>query len=100
HAARDYTLPLVFYECAGGSEVALYAAQGSLAAWNPTDFRLVGDTATGGLAVRAPVVSGGGGSTSYRPFIKTDLQTQMSGVNPTAYIRVPFTASNPASLQS
>src|SRR3989449_10963748 len=49
---------------------------------------------------RSPVVSGGGGSTSYRPFIKTDVQSQMSGVNPTAYLRIPFTASNPASLQS
>src|SRR5207249_823425 len=62
--------------------------------------RLVGDTADVGLAVRAPVVSGGGGSTSYRPFIKTDVQSQMSGVNSTVYLRVPFTASNPASLQS
>jgi hypothetical protein len=99
-AAGDYQLRLVFYECGGGSEVELYAAQGSLTAWNPTNFRLVGDTASGGLAVRAPVVSGGGGSTSYRPFIKTDVQSQMSGVNPTTYIRVPFTTSNPASLQS
>src|SRR6266568_3593112 len=99
-AAGDYKLRLVYYECGGGSEVELYAAQGSLAAWNPTDFRLVGDTAAGGLAVRAPVASGGGGSTSYRPFIKTDVQSQMSDVNSTAYIRVPFSASNPAALQS
>src|SRR5580765_4872112 len=99
-AAGDFQLRLVFYECGGGSEVELYAAQGSLAAWNPTNFRLVGDTASGGLAVSAPVVSGGGGSTSYRPFIKTAVQSQMSGVNPTAYVRVPFTVSNPAFLQS
>src|SRR5439155_20933259 len=99
-AAGDYPLRLVFYECGGGSEVELYAAQGSFTAWNPTNFRLVGDTANGGLAVRAPVVSGGGSPTSYRPFIKTDVQSQMSGVNPTVYLRVPFTVSNPASLQS
>jgi hypothetical protein len=99
-AAGDYQLRLVFYECGGGSEVELYAAQGSFTTWNPTNFRLVGDTASGGLSVRAPVVSGGGGSTSYRPFIKTDVQSQMSGVNPAAYIRVPFTVSNPAALQS
>src|SRR6266480_7343589 len=30
-AAGDYSLRLVFYECGGGSEVELYAAQGSLA---------------------------------------------------------------------
>jgi hypothetical protein len=99
-AAGDYPLRLVFYECGGGSEVELYAGQGSFTAWNPTNFRLVGDSAAGGLAVRAPVVSGGGGSTSYRPFIKTDVQSQMSGLNPTAYLRVPFTTANPASLQS
>src|SRR5216117_2955868 len=99
-AAGDYPLRLVFYECGGGSEVEMYAGQGSFTSWNPTNFRLVGDTANGGLAVRAPVVSGGGGSTSYRPFIRTDVQSQMDGVNPTAYLRVPFTASNPASLQS
>jgi hypothetical protein len=99
-AAGDYSLRLVFYECGGGSEVELYAAQGTFAAWDATNFRLVGDAAGGGLAVRAPVVSGGGGATSYRPFIKTDLQSQMSGVNATAYIRVPFSVANPASLQS
>ena len=42
----------------------LYAAQGSFGAWNPSDFRLVGDVAGGGLAVKAQAVSGGG-STSY-----------------------------------
>src|SRR3989442_23058 len=99
-AAGDYQLRLVFYECGGGSEVEMYAGQGSFTSSNPTNFRLVGDTANCGLSLRAPVVSGGGGSTSYRPFIKTDLQSQMGGVNPTAYVRVPFTASNPASLQS
>src|SRR6185503_6288838 len=53
-AAGDFQLRLVFYECGGGSEVELYAAPGSLASWNPTNFRLVGDTANGGLAVKAP----------------------------------------------
>lgn len=99
-AAGDYALRLVFYERGGGSEVELYAAKGSFTGWNPTNFRLVGDTAGGGLAVRAPVVSGGVGSTSYQSFIKTSVQSQMSGVSPTAYIRVPFAVATPASLQS
>ena len=99
-AAGDYPLDLIFYECGGGSEVELFAAQGSFAAWNGTNFRLVGDTANGGLAVKAPVVAGGGSTTSYRPFINTDVQPQMNGVNGTAYVRVPFALSNPASLQS
>jgi len=97
-AAGDYALRLVFYECGGGSELELYAAPGSLATWNPTNFRLVGDTGSGGLAVRAPSV--GGGSTSYRPLIGTDVQAPMFGSNPSAYVRVPFTVSNPPAVQS
>jgi hypothetical protein len=99
-AAGDYPLDLIFYECGGGSEVELYAAQGSFSSWNATNFRLVGDVANGGLAVQAPVVSGGGGTASYRPFIATDVQAQMIGVNSSAYLRVPFNVSNPATLES
>ena len=99
-AAGDYALHLIFYECGGGSEVELYAAPGAYSAWNPTNFRLVGDTANGGLAVKAPVVSGGAGTISYRPSINTDVQLQMSGVNASAYLRVPFSVANPAALES
>lgn len=99
-AAGDYALDLIFYECGGGSEVELYAAPGAYTAWNPTNFRLVGDTAGGGLAVKAPVVSGGSGSLSYRQSINTDVQSRMAGVNATAYLRVPFSVSNPSALQS
>src|ERR1044071_4370560 len=99
-AAGDYALHLIFYECGGGSEVELYAAPGAYSAWNPTNFRLVGDTANGGLAVKAPVVSGGAGTISYRPSINTDVQLQMSGVNASADLRVPFSVANPAALES
>ncbi len=99
-AAGDYALDLVYYECGGGSEVELYAAQGSYGSWNSTNFRLVGDVANGGLTVRAPVVSGGSQSGSYRPLIATDVQAQMDGINGSAYLRVPFNVSNPAALES
>ncbi|HTI68940.1 MAG TPA: lamin tail domain-containing protein [Candidatus Limnocylindria bacterium] len=102
-AAGEYPLELVFYECGGGSGVELFAAKGSIDAWNPTDFRLVGDTANGGLQVRSQIASGGGGgggSSSYRSLIATDLKSQMMGVNATAYLRVPFTVANPAGLTS
>jgi hypothetical protein len=98
--AGNYPLDLVFYECAGGSEVELYAAQGSFGSWNATSFRLVGDVANGGLAVQAPVVSGGGGTASYRPLIAMDVQAQMLGVNSSAYLRISFNVSNPATLES
>src|SRR5262249_46033821 len=93
-------LDLTFYECGGGSEVELYAAQGSYGSWDSTHFHLVGDLANGGLAVSAPVVSGGVTGTSYRPFIKTDVQNQMQNVNATTYLRSTFNVSNPAAPQS
>ena len=99
-SAGNYPLDLIFYECGGGSEVELYAAQGSFGSWNSTNFRLVGDVPNGGLAVQAPVVSGGGGTSSYRPLIATDVQARMEGVNGSAYLRVPFNVSNPAALES
>jgi len=101
-AAGDYPLHLVFYECGGGAEVELWAAQGSFSAWDSGNFRLVGDILNGGLAVISPPVSGGGGGggLSYRSLINTDVQTYMSGVNASAYVRVPFTVADAASLQS
>jgi hypothetical protein len=99
-AAGDYPLDLVFYECGGGSEVELFAAQGSFGAWNSSDFHLVGDVADGGLAVSSPIIADGGGSGSYRPLIATDLQTQMQGINSSAFLRVPFNVPTPAALQS
>src|SRR6266496_552778 len=95
-AAGDYSLDLVYYECGGGAEVELFAAQGSYAPWDSTNFHLVGDTANGGLAVTAPVVSGGGSSLSYRLLINTDVQSQMAGVNASAYLRLPFYVGDPS----
>ena len=97
--AGDYSLDLIFYERGGGSEVELFAAPGSLAAWS-SSFQLVGDTTNGGLAVRSTPVSGGGGGGSYASLINTDLQAQMAGVNSTAYLRTSFNVANAAGLQS
>ena len=99
-AAGDYPLRLVYYECGGGSEVELFAAQGSFSGWDATHFRLVGDEANGGLGVKSLVVSGGNGGSSYRRFIQTDTQTAMSGINATAYLRVPFVVADSTSVQS
>jgi CotH protein/lamin tail-like protein/chitobiase/beta-hexosaminidase-like protein/K319-like protein/Fn3 domain-containing protein len=98
-APGDYALRLVFYERGGGSALELFAAQGNFVAWNSTNFRLVGDAANGGLAVKSLPVSGGG-SGSYRSLIGVDVQTQMKGVNASAYIRVPFNVSSPNTLES
>ena len=98
-AAGDYPLRLVFYERGGGAGLELFAASGSRAIWDATNFRLVGDTANGGLAVRSVPVAGGGGG-SLRPFIGTDVNALMRNQNASAYLRVPFNVANPASLES
>jgi hypothetical protein len=99
-AAGDYPLDLLFYECGGGSEVELFAAQGSFASWNSTSFHLVGDVANGGLAVSSPIIGSGSGSGSYRPLIATDVQSQMENINSSLYLRVPFNVPNPSAVQS
>lgn len=98
-AAGDYALRLVYYERGGGAGLELFAAPGSHATWNATNFRLVGDTANGGLAVRSVPVGGGGGS-SLRPSIATDVEAPMKNQNASVYLRVPFSVGNPAALQS
>src|SRR6185436_2560258 len=72
------------------------AVKGTTATWN-SSFRLVGDVANGGLAVLSPVVSGGN---NYKPFINTDVQPQMLGINSTVYYRLPFNVATPSTLQS
>jgi hypothetical protein len=96
--AGDYALRLVFYERGGGSEVELFAAQGSYTAWGQ-NFRLVGDTANGGLAVRSLPIGGGGGL-GYRPMIRTDVQSGMLSNNASIYLRFPFSVTNAAALQA
>jgi hypothetical protein len=95
-AAGDYPLDLVYYERGGGSEVELFAVQGTATTWN-SGFKLVGDTANGGLAVIAPVINSGN---NYTPFINSNIQAQMFGINSSIYYRLPFTVLSPSTLQS
>ena len=97
-ASGSYPLRLVFFEQGGGSEVELWAAPGNYPGWTP-DFSLVGDTASGGLAVVSTPVAGGGG-TSYRPDIHTDVQAAMFNQQVSAYVRVPFLATNVSAFES
>lgn len=94
--AGDYPIRLVFFERGGGAEVELFAAQGTFVGWNPTNFRLVGDTANGGLAIRSTPV----GDTGYASLIGTDVGPQMYNKNASAYIRLQFFVSNPQTLSS
>jgi hypothetical protein len=74
-----YNLRLIFYECGGGSELELFAARGSYATFNSTYFRLVGDTASGGLSV-----------SSMSEDVGTDIQQQMQNVNASLWVRAEF----------
>jgi len=75
-----YKLRLVFYECGGASELELFAAKGSFAGFNAS-FRLVGDTANGGLVVSSASADVG-----------TDVQPQMQNVNASLWARIEFEA--------
>ncbi len=53
-AAGSYAIELVYFERGGGEHVEVFAAPGSFTSMNGS-FRLVGDTANGGLAVETLV---------------------------------------------
>lgn len=74
-----YKLRLIFYECGGGSELELFAAKGSFITFNATYFRLVGDTAGGGLYV-----------SNISEDVGTDVQQQMQNVNASLWMRAKF----------
>jgi len=93
-SAGAHTLEAMFFERGGGAEMELFAAPGSVTTFN-SSFRLVGDTANGGLQVfTTPDGSSGGG------VIATDIGPQMNGVNAGAYLRIPFSVSDVAALES
>ncbi|HRZ99598.1 MAG TPA: CotH kinase family protein [Candidatus Paceibacterota bacterium] len=98
-AAGTYPLRLVFYERGGGSELEFWGAKGAFSFWNESSFRLIGDTAQGGLAVASTPMTGGLGS-GYRSDIRTDAQSQMLNRRSSAQIRLPFQVTNPTAKGS
>ena len=96
--AGDYELRLIMYERGGNSTCELYAARGSYSSWSSA-FRLVGDTASGGLPVRATVGSGGSGA-CLSGAIQTDIETEMADVNASVYVRIPFEIDDPSVFRS
>lgn len=96
-AAGDYPVRLVFYECGGGAEVEFFAASGVHAGFNAA-FRLIGNTAGGGLAVKS--LPGAGGTLNFRPLINTDVQTQMVNRARATYMRIPFSVADATAFNS
>ena len=97
-AAGAHSFEAVFFERGGGAECEFFAAPGSFGTWN-SGFRLVGDVAGGGLAVfTSPDGAGGGGGSAGA--IATDISAGMRGVRASAYVRLPFSVSDPGALDS
>ena len=97
--AGDYDVRLIYFEQGGGAEVEFWAAQGSYSGFDYGAFHLVGDTTSGGLAVRSQSVGGSGGS-DLSALIATDVTGEMYGTNASLYARIPFTVADPAALTS
>ena len=100
-AAGAYPVRLVWFQGAGTAEVEVFAAPGERQdhLFNYTDYRLVGDAAGGGLAVKSlPVLPSG--LTTYESLIGTNIETAMYKANPSAYLRFPFTLADLSAYNS
>ncbi len=82
------------FQSIGGSTAELFATRGVFALFDE-DFRLVGDTAAGGLKV----IGSPAGTTS-GSIIGTDLAASMAGLYTSAYQRIPFDVIDPSALSS
>ncbi|MCU0751315.1 MAG: chitobiase/beta-hexosaminidase C-terminal domain-containing protein, partial [Akkermansiaceae bacterium] len=87
--AGQHSFEVIMFEGGGGDSVEFFAAPGNLSAFNPALFRLVGDTANGGLSARTALAGTGGE-------VGTDLTTPMTNRN-SAYFRMPFSSTGPGS---
>jgi hypothetical protein len=100
-AAGDYNLDLLYYQGSGTAEVELYAAQGAFTAWNSTaTWRLVGDTANGGLAVTSAPFTGVGNSVASATSTNVHAAMQAAAQHTSLYTRTTFDAAQWASLTS
>ncbi|MES2707997.1 MAG: lamin tail domain-containing protein [Verrucomicrobiota bacterium] len=87
-----HALKLIYFGGAGGNEVELSAVQGSKTGFSDT-FALIGDTDHGGLPALAPPDSG-------VSTVSTDLSAGMLNAASSAYIRVPFSLTDPAAVET
>ncbi|NQU24917.1 MAG: lamin tail domain-containing protein, partial [Candidatus Nealsonbacteria bacterium] len=98
--AGTYPLELVYYERGGGASVELFAAQGSYTSFDTGAFRLVGDTAAGGLAVGSEPISGGGTGSTFTGLVATDVENEMKDGNASMFLRFSFDVAVPTDYQS
>ena len=86
-SAGPHSFEVVMFQGVGGDCLEFFAAAGSYSGWNPSAFRLVGDTANGGLAVTT--LQQGAGD-----LIATNLGPALDGERG-AYFRRSFNAAGP-----
>ena len=86
-SAGDHAFELNYYQGTGGSGLEFFAASGSWSSFN-ANFKLVGDTRSGGLAL-----------VDVKDLVSTDIQAAMKGVNASAFLRIPFTVGSLADVQ-
>ena len=99
-AAGDYEIELISYERGGGSDTELFAAAGVHTSFD-SDFRLVGDTAGGGLAVTSAPFDGAGSGSAFASLIRTDVKAPLQDAgNASLYSRITFDVTDPQTLQS
>jgi len=87
-SAGSWSARLVMFERGGGAQVEFFAAPGSFTSFSAGAFRIVGDTASGGLEARRGLT------------VATNVQTVMLGINASAYVRIPFNVTDPATFES
>ena len=97
--AGNHTFEVFYWERGGGDEGEFFAAPGARTTWDAAAFRLVGDTANGGLAAFTLPSGGAVGSGSGNP-VRTNLEGVMRNVNASAFFRLPFTVANPSIFTS
>lgn len=96
--AGDYNIRVIVFERGGGAEGEVYARSGTFTTWT-TNFKLVGDTAGGGLVIRS--LPAAGASSGYLPLIGTSLLTPMANAVPkksSAFLRYAFNVPSAAAV--
>lgn len=95
-SAGQYEIRVIIFENGGGSGGEVSAKPGSFGSWD-AGFKLIGDTAAGGLAISSVPV--GAGSSGYLAHVGTNVKSAMLDASPpksSCYLRYPFT--NPGGL--
>ena len=104
-SAGTYPVTFMQFQNAGGSNAEFSAAAGTKTAFDST-FRLVGDTADGGLKVVSTPFNGGtSNSGAFAAAVATNVKPAVEAAIATAgatslYTRITFNAANYASLSS